>query len=138
MNKKILFFVVSLCSPILANAQTLVVASERSDLNALSKHEVRQLYMGNATTADGNKVLLLDMPEGSAVRQFFYDSVAGKNESQLKSYWARMLFTGRGTPPRQVRGPKDMARSLKANPDALGYLEEGDLQPGLKVLLRLP
>lgn len=138
MNKKIILLVVSLCCPILAQAETLVVAADDSDLASLSKNEVRQLYMGSTAHSDGIKVMLLDMPEGSAERQLFYSRVAGKNESQLKSYWARMIFTGKGSPPRQVRDTVEMARKLKGNPTALGYLNARDLQPGLKVLLRLP
>ncbi len=138
MNKIIIVFVVSLFCPLLANAGTIVVAADHSDLASLSKSEVRQLYMGNTNNAGGYKVTLLDMPEGSTLRKSFYSRVAGKNESQLKSYWARMIFTGRGTPPRQVGGPMEMVRSLKADPHALGYMDEGDLQPGVKVLLRLP
>lgn len=136
--KKIILIAVALCCPLLAGAETLVVASSASSLAALSKTEVRQLYMGNASSAGGAKVMVLDMPEGSEQRKSFYASVAGKSEAQLKSYWARMIFTGKGTPPKQVRGPKDMARTLKANPQALGYVREEDLQPGMKVLLRLP
>lgn len=138
MMKKAIIFAAVLCSCGLASAQTLIVASDTSPLASLSKSEVRQLYMGNAGSVGNAKVTLLDMPDGSAVRQSFYNSVAGKSESQLKSYWARMIFTGRGSPPKQVRSPKEMARTLKANPQALGYLKEDDLQPGLKVLLRLP
>lgn len=138
MNKKIILFVVSLCCPLFVNAETLVVAADGSNLASLSKSDLRQLYMGNTSRAGGHKVTLLDMPEGSALRKSFYNTVAGKNESQLKSYWARMIFTGKGTPPRQVRDPKEMAHTLKSNPQALGYLKEHDLQPGLKVLLRLP
>lgn len=136
--KKLMLCVLGICCPLLAMADTLVVASSASSLAALSKSEVRQLYLGNASSAGGAAIMVLDMPEGSAERQLFYSRVAGKNESQLKSYWARMIFTGKGTPPRQVRDSGEMARQLKGNPKALGYLEEHDLQPGLKVLLRLP
>ena len=138
MNKKIILFVISLCCPILVEAETLVVTADNSQLASLSKSDVRQLYMGNTKTAEGHKVMLLDMPEGSAERQSFYHRVAGKNESQLKSYWARMIFTGKGTPPMQVRDSGEMVRKLKGNPQALGYMQASDLKPGLKVLLRLP
>ncbi len=138
MNKKIIVIVMSLCFPVLVNAETLVVVSEKSELASLSNDEVRQLYMGTASSVAGDRVMLLDMPDGSAVRRAFYSSVAGKTESQLKSYWARMIFTGRGTPPKQVRDSRDMVSKLKADTKKIGYLDKNDLQPGLKVLLRLP
>ena len=138
MKNKMIVMLLSLICPVLVDAQMLVVAASNSELASLSESSVRQLYMGNTRSAGGFAVLLLDMPEGSTSRKSFYRRVADKSESQLKSYWARMIFTGRGTPPRQVGSAQEMVSTLKANPGMLGYLEERDLQPGLKVLLRLP
>jgi ABC-type phosphate transport system substrate-binding protein len=49
-----------------------------------------------------------------------------------------MIFTGQGMPPRQVKNARDMVQQVKQNPDAVGYVQESDLQEGLRVLLRLP
>ncbi len=82
--------------------------------------------------------MVLDMPEGSPQRQAFYQRATGKSSSQLKSYWARMIFTGQGMPPRQVKSVRDMVRTVQQDPHAVGYLQETEIQEGLRVLLRLP
>ncbi len=138
MMQKLSVFFLTLCSPALSFAGMLVVVAESSPLAEMDRHEVRQLYMDNATRFDGHPVTVLDMPEGSQEREAFYQSATGKSASQLKSYWARMIFTGQGMPPRQVKSARDMVQKLKYDPRAVGYVQEADMQEGLRVLLRLP
>ena len=138
MMQKLSVFFLTLCSPALSFAGMLVVVAESSPLAEMDRHEVRQLYMDNATRFDGHPVTVLDMPEGSQEREAFYQSATGKSASQLKSYWARMIFTGQGMPPRQVKSARDMVQKLKYDPRAVGYVQEADIQEGLRVLLRLP
>ena len=138
MMQKLSVFFLTLCSPALSFAGMLVVVAESSPLAEMDRHEVRQLYMDNATRFDGHPVTVLDMPEGSQEREAFYQSATGKSASQLKSYWARMIFTGQGMPPRQVKSARDMVQKLKYDPRAVGYVQEADMQEGLSVLLRLP
>ncbi|MCK5885548.1 MULTISPECIES: hypothetical protein [Alcanivorax] len=138
MLKKLSVFFLALCSPALSCAGLLVVVAESSPLAEMDRHEVRQLYMDNASRFDGHAVTVLDMPEGSQQRERFYQGATGKSASQLKSYWARMIFTGQGMPPRQVKNVRDMVQQVKQNPRAVGYVQEADMQEGLRVLLRLP
>ena len=138
MLKKVCAVFLVLCCPALSSAGMLVVVAESSPLAQMDRHEVRQLYMDNASRFGGYTVTVLDMPEGSQQRERFYEGATGKSASQLKSYWARMIFTGQGMPPRQVKNARDMVQQVKQNPDAVGYVQESDLQEGLRVLLRLP
>ncbi|MED5389678.1 MAG: hypothetical protein VX793_12540 [Pseudomonadota bacterium] len=138
MMQKLSVFFLALCSPVLSFAGMLVVVAESSPLTELDRHQVRQLYMDNASRFEGHAVMVLDMPEGSPQRQAFYQRATGKSSSQLKSYWARMIFTGQGMPPRQVKSVRDMVRTVQQDPHAVGYLQETEIQEGLRVLLRLP
>ena len=138
MLKKVCAVFLVLCCPALSSAGMLVVVAESSPLAEMDRHEVRQLYMDNASRFEGHAVTVLDMPEDSQQRERFYQAATGKSASQLKSYWARMIFTGQGMPPRQVKSARDMIQQIKQNPGAVGYVQEADIQEGLRVLLRLP
>ncbi len=121
-----------------AQAQVAIVTAAASSIGRLSLDEAEQLYLGRRTTlADGTPVTLLDLPAGQ-VRDRFYMSLTGKNPSQTRAYWSRLVFTGRALPPRELGGPAEMRQFLLDNPGSIGYLPDNDKSdPALKVLLRL-
>ena len=43
-------------------------------------------------------------------------------ESRIQSYWAQMKFTGRLTPPEEVRNEREMLAYLTHNKGSIGYL----------------
>ena len=80
---------------------------------------------------------MLDLPSGP-VRDQFYRLLTGKNPSQIRAYWSRMVFTGRALPPTESADVNDARRILLENPNAIAYLPSTYADdPSLRVLLRL-
>ena len=124
--------------PLMASAELVVVTSQDSGVSSLSQAEVRQYFLGENRSLDGQRVQLLDLPNGHPVRERFYQEVAGRSLDQIRSHWARQVFTGGGQPPREVASIRDM-KSRAATRGVLGYLpaDEVNEDDGLKVLFRL-
>ncbi|WP_332674378.1 hypothetical protein [Aromatoleum sp.] len=123
-----------------AQAETpiVVVAGEGSAIPALSKEQAEQLYLGRASTLlGGTPVSLADLPPG-ATRDRFYAGLTGKNPSQIRAHWSRMVFTGRALPPREVADAEQLRSLLAADPNLIGYLPAAAANDHLKILLRLP
>ena len=113
-------------------------APVRARVIRMRRDDFSRRLMRESTLTPGDLILPVFVLEGSQQRERFYQGATGKSASQLKSYWARMIFTGQGMPPRQVKNARDMVQQVKQNPGAVGYVQESDLQEGLRVLLRLP
>lgn len=124
--------------PMQVLAEVAVVVSKDSPISTISESRLRQLYLEGAGRVGGNSVKALDLPEDDRARKEFYQGAVGKTPAQMKSYWARMIFTGRGAPPRMVSGVRAMQVMLENNPELIGYLPGGQVSSGLKVLYRLP
>ncbi len=124
--------------PLQVMAEVVVVVGKESPVTSLSESQLRQLYLEGAGRIAGNSLKALDLPEESRVRTEFYEEAVGKSPAQMKSYWARMIFTGRGAPPRMVSGVRAMQVMLENNPELVGYLPADQVSSGLKVLHRLP
>ena len=73
--------------------------------------------------------------KGSAVRDEFYGKVIGKTAAQIKAYWSRIIFTGRGEPPPTVSNSVDMKKRISLNPSAIGYLESDMVDDSVRVVL---
>jgi hypothetical protein len=76
----------------------------------------------------------VDLGDGSAERDQFYATVAGKTPAQIKAYWSKVIFTGRGQPPRVVQNSGAMRRYVAANMDAIGYIDSMMVDDSVRVL----
>jgi hypothetical protein len=77
----------------------------------------------------------LDQRIGSAVRDEFYLRIANKTPALLKAYWSKMVFTGRGQPPGELADSAAIRRKVADDPDAIGYIERGALDPSVRAVL---
>jgi ABC-type phosphate transport system substrate-binding protein len=119
------------------NAQVVAVVSADSTIVTLSKVQVISIFLGRTTRfPDGSTAMPIDQTEGSATRDEFYNSFAEMSPAQLKAFWSRIIFTGRGQPPKAAGTVVDLKKLLLANPNAIGYLDQSLLDSSLKVVLR--
>ncbi len=70
---------------------------------------------------------------GSDVHKEFAKKVLGKSSSQLKAYWAKLVFTGKGTPPKQINSDAEMIKLVAANPNLIGFVNAASVDDSVKV-----
>jgi hypothetical protein len=107
-----------------AQADVVVVVSARSPIAALTPAEIADVFLGRLTRLpDGTKAVPLDQAEDSPLRAEIYGKLARMSAVQLKAYWSKLIFTGRGRPPRTLASDADVLRAVRANPAAIGYMD---------------
>jgi len=127
----------SLASEI-AMADVVVVVSAKSPVMALSKNQLIDIFLGKVSRyPDGTEAMPLDQAEGSGARDEFYAKVADKSAAQIKAYWSKIIFTGRGQPPEEVHSSADMKKRIAADPAAIGYIEESLVDDSVRVVGRV-
>lgn len=131
--KTLIVLCMALLVSVTAQAQEIVVvAGPSSRISSLSTDDLEKLYLGHASVnSEGQEITLYDL-ENSAVRQKFYQAAFSLSLIQLRAYWARLVFTGRGRPPRQLSTEALIAR-LQSDEHAVGYLPI-DKAEGLTIL----
>ena len=77
----------------------------------------------------------LDQKDGVALRDEFYTKVIDKNPGQVKAYWAKQMFSGKGSPPRELASSSDVKRAVAADPSAIGYVEKSAVDSTVKAIL---
>jgi ABC-type phosphate transport system substrate-binding protein len=100
---------------------------------ALTKEQISDIYLGKSQAAQP-----LDLPEASPARNAFYDKATGKDPAQIKATWARLAFTGKGQPPKEVADATAVKKEVATNPKAIGYIDKSAVDASVKVLLVLP
>jgi ABC-type phosphate transport system substrate-binding protein len=105
-------------------------------VTTLSKNQVVDIFLGKTSRfPDGSPAVPIDQVEASAARDEFYASFVGKSPAQLKAYWSKIIFTGRGQPPKEVSSSAEVKKLIAGNPNAIGYIEQNMVDGSVKVLL---
>jgi ABC-type phosphate transport system substrate-binding protein len=118
-----------------AQADSVAVVSARSTVTALSKDQVSDIFLGKLSRfPDGVLAVPIDQEEGSGSRDDFYRRLTDKSPAQLKAYWSKIIFTGRGQPPGTVANGAEVKRRLAANPAAIGYIDSKLVDESVRVL----
>ena len=97
---------------------------------ALTKEQVADVYLGKSQAATP-----LDLPEASPLRAEFYKKATGRDLAQVKSTWSRVVFTGKGQPPKELPDAAAVKKAVAADPKAIGYLEKSAVDGSVKTLL---
>lgn len=121
----------------LAHAQVAVIVNPKSSASGLSAEQVASMFMGKTNSLPGGLAQAVDLPEGNAARDQFYTKAAGKTSSQVKATWARLAFSGKATPPKELASAADVKKFVAANADAIGYIDKGSVDGSVKVVLAL-
>lgn len=121
-----------------AGAEIVVVVNHANPADSLSRREVVDLYMGRTQFfADGSLVLRLDQAPQSKERQEFYRGLVNKSVAEVNAYWAKLLFSGRASPPQVVEGNKAMLATVRDNKNAIGYIDSAFVNDSVKVVARV-
>lgn len=118
-------------------ADVVAVVSSTSAVTTLSKAQLTDIFLGKVNRfPDGTLAIPIDQEEGSSARDEFYATFAGKSSAQIKSHWAKIIFTGRGQPPKVASNDADIRKLIVANPQAISYIERSAVDKSVKVLLQ--
>ncbi len=98
----------------------------------VSKEEIADVYLGRSGV-----LTPIDQIVGSSIYVEFYKKATGRDLAQVKAIWSRILFTGRGLPPKQLPDSAAVKKAVAANPNAVGYIEKSAVDATVKVALPL-
>lgn len=119
-----------------ANADVLVVVSAKSPVAELSNQQVANIFLGKTSRLpSGERVEPVDQKEGAPLRDEFYLKLVDKSPSQIKAHWSKLVFTGRGQPPKEVLGSRAVKRTIATNPAAIGYIDPSEQDASVRVVL---
>ena len=110
-----------------------VIVHPSNDSN-LDQSTISRIFLGKAKAfPNGTSVVPFDQAEGAPATAEFNDKVLSRSGSQLKAYWSKLVFTGKGTPPEKLSGDAAVIEKVASTPGAIGYIS-GDASGNVKVV----
>ena len=120
---RLFFVVIIFYSPsAYANSIFAIIVSEKSNIQEMSKKDVSRIFLSKTKELpNGQKAITIE-PNEKEYQDVFYEKVCGKTQKQLKRYWATVLFTGKGQPPKKMKKIEDIINFVKNNINAIAYV----------------
>lgn len=133
--KKIIILAL-LCFSLPSFAGNVIVVNKENDTK-LSLSDAKKIYLGRTGAFNnGKRAVPVTLAEGHKIRADFNRSVLNKSESQYSGYWAKMRFTGRAIPPKEVTNSQEMKEFIANNPNAVGIMNDDFIDDSVRVVAR--
>jgi ABC-type phosphate transport system substrate-binding protein len=118
-----------------ASADVVAVVSAKSAVQTLTSDQLADIFLGRVSRfPNGLLAVPIDLRDGSPERDRFYAKITGKTPAQVKAYWSKIIFTGRGQPPKAVASDLDVKKFVAANVGAIGYIDAALLDDSVRAL----
>lgn len=115
-----------------AQAEVVVIVNPKHAAASMTAAQVADLYLGK----DGS-LAPVDLKEPAALRNEFYQKVAGKDAAQVKAIWARLVFSGKQQPPKQLDSVAQVVKQVAGSENAIGYVDSSAVDGSVKAVLTL-
>lgn len=116
--------------------ELVVIVSSKSPVSSLRQEQVADIFLGQVASLPGMaEVVAVDQVIGSPERDEFYSKVTSKTRPLVKAYWTKMIFTGRGQPPKEVGNSAAIRKLVADNPGLIGYIDKSALDASVKAVL---
>lgn len=114
-------------------AEIVVVVNPKNPATRMFSEQASQFFLGKSTM-----FVPLDQAEKSQIRADFYQRLSGKDISQVKAAWAKIIFTGKGVMPAELHSTAEVKKAIANDINAIGYIEKSAVDDSVKVILTLP
>ncbi|MBF0382316.1 MAG: phosphate ABC transporter substrate-binding protein [Magnetococcales bacterium] len=127
--------VIMLTTPVMA--ELVVITSSENENLSLTKKEIKKLFLGKKKKIKGVRLVPVDQTNGTKDQKKFIKKVLNKTPKKLKAYWARKIFSGKGTPPQHMKDALAVKEWIKNNPQAIGYIDDSDVENSLHIVYKV-
>lgn len=119
-------------------AGLVVIVHPGNSLEAITKDKLKRIYLGKSKEfPNGLIIAALDQAKESEEKEEFYKKVVGKSLSQVSAYWSRLIFTGKGVPPRVLRNDEEIKSWVASHPESIAYINAGSVDKSIKIIFNV-
>lgn len=128
----ILLFLPFICMSTTAEISVIVNLENSSEIN---KKDIKRMFLGKTKKySNGSSVIAINLASGNATRVNFEKNAVGKSASKMKAYWAKLMFSGKGSPPKEVDNEAEAISLVAENPAVIGYIDSSKVTDKVRVI----
>lgn len=113
----------------------VVVIVNVTNTATLSDNDLSSLFLGKSKSfPNNNKAQAINLNYGNETRKAFEKSILKKTSSQVKAYWSKLLFSGKGKPLKELSSDAEVLAFVAENPNAIAYIDASNINGSVKVV----
>lgn len=132
MKFSIILFISILIYTGSAIAEPTIIVNESMPVNELSKNDVKQIFIGKKRNWENGDSIIPVILKAGETHKTFLMKFLHKSEAQFKTYWKKLVFTGRGQAPQEFKTESELVEYVAKTKGAIGYIDSASLQEGVK------
>ncbi len=109
--------------PLFASSEISVIVSKKAQISTISTNDISKIFLSKTKRLPNGEIAQTVELDDENVKSEFYQQISKKNQKQLRAYWATMIFTGKGQPPKSINSIEELYRYLEQNQNAISYVD---------------
>jgi len=115
-------------------ADVVVIANQNVPANALTRDEVKDIFLAKKTQWDnGAKINFVTLKKSQTHNDFLKEYLQ-KSSSQFERYFRTLVFTGKGSLPKAFDSEEALAGYVASRDGAIGYVSSRTDKGSAKVM----
>lgn len=119
-----------------AMAGLVVIVNLNSKITSVNVDDLKSLYLGKISSLEDVKMEAA-YNRSEKLIESFSELVLGKTFKQYYSYWAVRVFTGKGTPPKNLENDNEVKDWIRNHENFIGFIEQSSLDATVKSVLSI-
>ena len=117
-----------------AFSDVVIIVAKDSNFT-VTNDEISRLFLGKLKEFDDGTVAIpIYAEDENPAHNEFNNKVLNKSAGQLKAYWSKLLFSGKGSPPKSFASDAEIIAEVIASKGTIGYVSAGSVNDSVKVL----
>lgn len=118
----------------MAYADVAVIVNP-SNNSEISDQDIARIFLGKLKAfPNGEKAVALNLSAGSETRNDFEQKVLNKSSTQIKAYWSKLVFSGKGKPPPELVSDNDILALVSEDSNVIAYIDAKNVNASVKVI----
>lgn len=95
----------------------------------ISMDDISRVFTGRSSVLEP-----INLADANPLRSVFDEKALGRSSSQIKAHWSKLVFTGKGTPPKELANDQEVITYITNNEFAVGYIHRDNLSDAVRVI----
>lgn len=116
------------------SSDVIIIVNNKAPDTVLSDLQIQKIFTGKETMWSSNEKIIVTVLKDDNIHETFLKKFVRRTETQFKNTWRRILFTGKGSTPREFSNTEEMINFISVNRLAIGYIPINELNDKVKAI----
>jgi TonB family protein len=127
-------FMISVSSHVFAAVDVKVIANSSVRADTISAEEIKRVFLEERRSLDDGTHVAPVLEKDGPVHEAFLRAYLGRTDDDLLTYYRALVFTGRGSMPKELDSDAEVVAYVIRTRGAIGYVSAETSTEGVKTL----